>query len=110
MVVVFLLNGERLVHLKLAQLVLSLLIEQAANSRAGGRCHGWLLASTVKVRAGTLLHAHTSLIHEGDWRGPLRLGHLWHDSVRRSYAVKSDQANLILNVKLVLMILMKDHL
>jgi len=101
LIVVFVLYGQRFVHLKLAHFVLGIDVEKATLSWVGHRGARLLLACTLQ-RWLLLAHlTHRSLVHD------VHLG--WNDSGRRPNAIERNQTNLVVNVELVLVVLMEEH-
>lgn len=105
MLVVFVLDGYRLVHLQLAQFNLSVRVEQVAHAGMV-RGRSWvLLAVLIHRRAGLcadlrharlIHHVHRLLVRQGTAQ--------WPDAVERH------QTNLVLQIELVVVILVEEQL
>ena len=101
MIVVLILDGESLIHLHLPQLTLRLGVEEVALRRI---LH-WssrLLHGRVHVVTAWAHCTHARLVHHID------LGRYLARS--RADAVQGDEADLVLNVELIFMVLVKEHL
>jgi len=100
LLVVFVLHGNLLVYFELSEPVHGLWVGVGALARQG-MVH-LRTASGIKHVLSLAHMAHRRLVHHVDWRGRL--------AARGADAVERDQTNLIVRVKRVLVVLVKQHL